>query len=61
MSFKNECNLILRKRTCSFYILGKRFSLTYLLLAGDRDEDENVADEPGDVGHGVHEDRHQQL
>ena len=35
--------------------------LFYLLLAGDRDEDEDVADEPGDVGHGVHEDRHQQL
>ena len=33
----------------------------YLFLAGDRDKDEDVADEPGDVGHGVHQDRHQEL
>ena len=30
-------------------------------MSGDCDKDEDVADEPGDVGHGVHEDRHEQL
>ena len=50
--------------TCSFSLHGKEDSLfprSYLFLAGDRDKDEDVADEPGDVGHGVHQDRHQEL
>ena len=37
--------------TFSFSLHGKEDSLAYLFLAGDRDKDEDVADEAGDVGH----------
>ena len=39
----------------------KEDSFAHLFLACDCDEDEDVADEPSDVSHGVHEDRHQEL
>ena len=39
----------------------KEDSCANLFLAGDCDEDEDVADEASDVSHGVHEDRNKQL